>query len=75
MQEKCCIYYSTATKAMKKTNFKQYYIAIDLNTFSIHLSNNKTKIADIVKVHRNTIATVTSRAVFKDFLVVRVTEQ
>ena len=41
---------------MKKTNFKTYYVILDITTLEIRLCKTKQSVANIIKMHRNSIA-------------------
>lgn len=60
---------------MRKINYKQFYIAININSYSIHISSSKSIIANIINCHRNTIAKITDRTVVNNFIIEKITEQ
>jgi hypothetical protein len=40
---------------MKKTNFKVFYVILDIATLEIRLCSTKQKVADILGIHRNSV--------------------
>ena len=43
---------------MKKTNYRQYYVIINMLTMDIYLTNRKSKVAEITNTHRNTVSNI-----------------
>ena len=60
---------------IKKKNFKDFFVMINTSDFSIRVSSSISTVASITKTHRNTIAKMPCRASFKDFLVIKTTEE
>lgn len=60
---------------MRKRNFKQFYVIINMKDFAIHVCSTKTKVADIVGCHRSTVDSLKERGCVNNHIVIVVTEE
>ena len=54
---------------------KTVFVIINTKNFEVRVSRLGSTVAQIVGVHRNTISAMPCRASFKDFLVIKTTEE
>jgi len=54
---------------MQKKHYKYYYVIINLYTFDINITSNKSKASQLTQINRNTIAKTTDRLILNGFLI------
>ena len=60
---------------IKKKHFKDFFVMINTTNFDVKVTSTIQTVASITGVDRNTIAKMPCRASFKDFLVIKTTEE
>ena len=62
-------------KNKRNSRFVGIYVIINMNDFSVRTTRKTSMVAVIAGVHRNTIAKMPARAVFKNLLIIKTTEE
>jgi len=62
-------------KSKRNSRFIGIYVIINMKDFSVKTTRKTSVAAIITGTHRNTIAKMPSRASFRDFLVIKTTEE
>jgi hypothetical protein len=60
---------------MRKRHFKEFFVIINTKDFSVSLCQTNIKAAEIIGVHRDTIASVSERRCINDFIIENIREQ
>ena len=60
---------------MKKTNFKEIYVVLDLTSLNVRLCSSKQRLADILGIHRNSVKIGKEPVLRGNKRVIKVTEE